>query len=99
MDSHAQQEIRDYAKVMYEMVKPEIPLAAEAFEDYSLYSVSLSRMERNVIQYIFETFPEIQAHSGFTQSMKSYMERVKKSEDVDFGMTAREWKELKEKIK
>ena len=99
MDSHAQQEIRDYAKVMYEMVKPEIPIAAEAFEDYSLYSVSLSRMERNVIQYVFETFPEIQQTSGFTQSMKSYMERVKKSEDVDFGMTAREWKELKEKIK
>ena len=99
MDSHAQQEIRDYAKVMYEMVKPEIPIAAEAFEDYSLYSVSLSRMERNVIQYVFETFPEIQQASGFTQSMKSYMERVKKSEDVDFGMTAREWKELKEKIK
>ena len=99
MDSHAQQEIRDYAKVMYEMVKPEIPLAAEAFEDYSLYSVSLSRMERNVIQYVFETFPEIQQASGFTQSMKSYMERVKKSEDIDFGMTVREWKELKEKIK
>ena len=99
MDSHAQQEIRDYAKVMYEMVKPEIPIAAEAFEDYSLYSVSLSRMERNVIQYVFETFPEIQQTSGFTQSMKSYMERVKKSEDIDFGMTAREWKELKEKIK
>ena len=99
MDDHAQQEIRDYAKVMYEMVKPEIPIAAEAFEDYSLYSVSLSRMERNVIQYVFETFPEIQQTSGFTQSMKSYMERVKKSEDIDFGMTAREWKELKEKIK
>ena len=99
MDSHAQQEIRDYAKVMYEMVKPEIPIAAEAFEDYSLYSVSLSRMERNVIQYVFETFPEIQQASGFTQSMKSYIDRVKKSEDLDFGMTAREWKELKEKIK
>ncbi len=99
MDSHAQQEIRDYAKVMYEMVKPEIPIAAEAFEDYSLYSVSLSRMERNVIQYVFETFPEIQQASGFTQNMKSYLDRVKKSEDLDFGMTAREWTELKEKIK
>ena len=99
MDSHAQQEIQDYAKVMYEMVKPEIPLAAEAFEDYSLHSVSLSRMERNVIQYVFETFPEIQQSSGFTQSMKSYIDRVKESDNTDFGMTAREWKELKEKIK
>ena len=50
MDSHAQQEIQDYAKVMYELVKPKVPIAAEAFEDYSLNSVSLSRMEWDVIK-------------------------------------------------
>ncbi len=50
MDNHAQQEIQDYAKVMYELVKPEVPIAAEAFEDYSLNSVSLSRMEWDVIK-------------------------------------------------
>ena len=50
MDSHAQQEIQDYAKVMYEMVKPLVPIASEAFEDYSLNSMSLSRMEWDVIK-------------------------------------------------
>ena len=50
MDDHAQQEIQDYAKVMYELVKPEVPIAAEAFEDYSLNSVSFSRMEWDVIK-------------------------------------------------
>ena len=42
MDSHAQQEIQDYAIPMFEMVKPYFPIATEAFEDYSLESVTLS---------------------------------------------------------
>ena len=59
MDNHAQQEIQDYAKVMYELVKPEVPIAAEAFEDYSLNSKSLSRMENDVLQYALKCFPDI----------------------------------------
>jgi len=98
MDDHAQQEIQDYAKVMYEMVKPEVPIAAEAFEDYSLYSISLSRMELSVLQYMFEHFPLEQHSSGFCQSITSYLTRLKKAEDVDFGMGKREWKELEEKL-
>jgi thymidylate synthase (FAD) len=99
MDSHAQQEIQDYAKVMYEMVKPEVPIASEAFEDYSLNSISLSRMEADVLQYVFNTFPEMQSSSGFTQNITSYISRVKNVEDIDFGMSKREWKELEEKLK
>ena len=98
MDDHAQQEIQDYAKVMYEMVKPEVPIAAEAFEDYSLYSISLSRMELSVLQYMVEHFPLEQHSSGFCQSIISYLTRLKKAEDVDFGMGKREWKELEEKL-
>ena len=99
MDDHAQQEIQDYAKVMYDLVKPEVPIAAEAFEDYSLNSISLSRMEVDVIQYIFEHFPLEQHSSGFCQSITSYLTKLKKAEDVDFGMSKREWKELEEKLK
>jgi len=98
MDDHAQQEIQDYAKAMYEMVKPEVPIAAEAFEDYSLYSISLSRMELSALQYMFEHFPLEQHSSGFCQSITSYLTRLKKAEDVDFGMGKREWKELEEKL-
>ena len=98
MDDHAQQEIQDYAKVMYEMVKPEVPIAAEAFEDYNLYSISLSKMELSVLQYMFEHFPLEQHSSGFCQSITSYLTRLKKAEDVDFGMGKREWKELEEKL-
>jgi len=99
MDDHAQQEIQDYAKVMYELVKPHVPIAAEAFEDYSLNSISLSRMEVDVLQYVFNTFPEKQHASGFVQSITSYLKKVQKDEDVTFDMSKREWKELEEKLK
>ena len=99
MDSHAQQEIQDYAKPMYEMVKPHFPLASEAFEDYSLGSINLSRMEKNVLEYVFNNFPLMQQSSGFCQNILSYMDKLSKSEDLDFGLGKREWKELKEKFK
>ena len=88
MDSHAQQEIQDYAKVMFEMVKPEVPITTEAFEDYSLNSKSLSRMENDVLQYALKCFPDI----------KQFIKQLKDSEDIQFDMTSREWKELEEKI-
>ena len=45
MDSHAQQEIRDFATTMFDMVKPLFPLATEAFEDYVYHARTLSRMD------------------------------------------------------
>jgi thymidylate synthase (FAD) len=45
MDSHAQQEIQDYATAMFALVKPIIPIAAEAFEDYHLGAMHLTRLE------------------------------------------------------
>jgi thymidylate synthase (FAD) len=100
MDDHAQQEIQDYARCMYEMVKPEVPIATEAFEDYSLNSMSLSRMELSALKYILKTFPEMQASSGFTQNITSYMKTAFKTTDnVPFDMGKREWKEFLDKFK
>jgi len=45
MDEHAQREIRDYARAMFALIRPIVPLSAEAFVDYRLESVSLSRLE------------------------------------------------------
>lgn len=45
MDSHAQWEIRQYANAMYELIKPIVPVACEAFEDYVLQAKKFSRME------------------------------------------------------
>jgi thymidylate synthase (FAD) len=45
MDEHAQQEIRDYANAMFELIRPIVPIAAEAFLDYNLGALHLSRLE------------------------------------------------------
>jgi thymidylate synthase (FAD) len=50
MDSHAQLEIREYAKTMFDMIKPIVPLTIEAFEDYQLEAVTLSRMEVDAVR-------------------------------------------------
>ncbi len=50
MDAHAQQEIRDYATAMFALIQPIVPIAAEAFLDYFLGSVQLSRLEVEAIK-------------------------------------------------
>ena len=50
MDPHAQQEIRDYATAMYELVKPIVPIAAEAFMDYNHDAMHLTRLEIEAIK-------------------------------------------------
>jgi thymidylate synthase (FAD) len=51
MDAHAQQEIRDYATAVGEqIVQPLFPLVWEAFSDYRLGGLMLSRLEIAVLQ-------------------------------------------------
>jgi thymidylate synthase (FAD) len=50
MDAHAQQEIRDYATAMFALIQPIVPIAAEAFLDYQLGSVHLTRLELEAIK-------------------------------------------------
>jgi thymidylate synthase (FAD) len=61
-DSHAQQEIQDFANAMYALAKPHFPLAAEAFEDYLFNSMTLSAMEitalKDMLNGTFETNAE-----------------------------------------
>jgi thymidylate synthase (FAD) len=45
MDAHAQQEIRDYATAMFELIRPIVPIAAEAFLDYQVGGLHLTRLE------------------------------------------------------
>ena len=74
MDSHAQQEIQDYAKAMFELVKPKVPVAAEAFEDYSLNSVSLSRMEWDVIKKHLLINTRVLDETNFNMSKREWQE-------------------------
>ncbi|HEX8322494.1 MAG TPA: FAD-dependent thymidylate synthase, partial [Tepidisphaeraceae bacterium] len=45
MDPHAQQEIRDFATAMFALVRPIVPVAAEAFLDYNFQAMHLTRLE------------------------------------------------------
>jgi thymidylate synthase (FAD) len=45
MDPHAQQEIRVYAEAMYELIKPICPVACEAFEEYRMEGLHLTKLE------------------------------------------------------
>lgn len=50
MDSHAQQEIRSYARIIgEEIVRRWLPHTWEAFEDYRLEGLSLTRLDREVL--------------------------------------------------
>lgn len=44
-DLHAQQEIREYANTILNIIKEIVPIAVSAFENHILYSVTLSRDE------------------------------------------------------
>ncbi|WP_428305422.1 FAD-dependent thymidylate synthase [Lacipirellula sp.] len=53
MDSHAQYEIRSYANIIgNRIVSKWCPLVWEAFVDYRLESVTISRLEREVLRFV-----------------------------------------------
>ncbi len=55
MDHHAQFEIRSYATALGEkIVKPLFPLVWEAFADYRLEGMSLTRLDKGVIRRLME---------------------------------------------
>jgi len=62
MDPHAQLEIRSYANAIAEVVKEWVPWCWEAFEDYRLNGMYLTRFEveglRSVLQVLAEQVPD-----------------------------------------
>ena len=56
MDSHAQQEIRDYATTIgRQIVQPLFPVVWEAFEDYRMGGMFLTRLDREVIARLMQS--------------------------------------------
>ncbi|CAB4203452.1 THY1 Predicted alternative thymidylate synthase [uncultured Caudovirales phage] len=58
LDSHAQYEIRVFAQAIADIVKEWLPLTWEAFEDYRLHAVTLSRTEFEHIRPVMHSLPE-----------------------------------------
>ncbi|MBD3675059.1 MAG: FAD-dependent thymidylate synthase [Planctomycetaceae bacterium] len=59
MDSHAQQEIRDYATTIGEkIVKPLFPVVWEAFQDYRMQAMYFTRLDVGVLQRLTQAAVE-----------------------------------------
>ncbi|MDQ1265081.1 MAG: FAD-dependent thymidylate synthase [Bacteroidota bacterium] len=52
LDAHAQYEIRVYAQIISDLVKLSVPLAYEAFEDYTLEAISFSKKEIAALRFL-----------------------------------------------
>ena len=50
MDKHAQSEIRDYANAMMRLIEPMCPITIEAFRDYQMEAMRLTRLEIEAIR-------------------------------------------------
>ena len=91
MDSHAQYEIRVFANAMYDAIKPIVPFAAEAFEDYRLNSARMSGMEMELLRYMA-------AGHSWDVVKATYGEGTEKGVTKHFGLSAREMTEFKAKF-
>ncbi|HUG17747.1 MAG TPA: FAD-dependent thymidylate synthase, partial [Planctomycetaceae bacterium] len=83
MDSHAQQEIRDYATSIGEnIVKPLFPVVWEAFQDYRMGAMFLTRLD-------LETVARLTARGAETGAAPPYS-----TEDF-LAVQDESWRELK----
>jgi thymidylate synthase (FAD) len=75
LDEHAQWEIRQYAKVMAEMVQAVCPMAWEAFVDYRQKAIRLSLPEIEALHVLITQF-----HLGQPSSLEGHETRLNKRE-------------------
>jgi thymidylate synthase (FAD) len=90
-DNHAQKEIQVYAQAMYDLVKPLVPFACEAFEDYWCASSTahMSRMELELLGRLIDKNRWLSLVD---------MHRSEAAVAEKFGMSAKEVREFKEKL-
>jgi len=79
LDEHAQWEIRQYAKVMAEMVKAVCPMAWEAFVDYRQKAIRVSLPELEALAVLVSQF-----HAGKSSSLEGHETRLNKRELEEF---------------
>jgi thymidylate synthase (FAD) len=89
MDPHAQWEIQEFARAMYDLVKPLFPEACSAFEDYQQNSMRLSKMEIDLVKRLLNKT----AWLDLLEDQRSE-EGIAKS----FGLSKRELNEFKAKL-
>ena len=51
MDSHAQKEIQEYARAIYELIQPLVPISMEAFMDFRVDAIQLTGPEIRALNH------------------------------------------------
>jgi thymidylate synthase (FAD) len=82
MDSHAQEEIRQYAFAIAEMLKEKVPMTWEAFEDYILKGKKFSKQEWEILVKALDL-----------EKIKAFAES-----QVENPLSKGEWREFLEKL-
>lgn len=95
MDSHAQYEIRVYADAMFEIFKQWMPITAQAFVDYRLEAVSLSRLEKDATSSLIAQLVSICNRQGNAGVVKKDIAERRAREH---GLSGRELKEYLAKL-
>jgi thymidylate synthase (FAD) len=70
MEDHAQKEIRDVATQVYDAIKPIVPVTCEAFEDFRVGSVTLSRLEVEALRTGARSIPGKGENAEFQEKLK-----------------------------
>lgn len=100
MDSHAQQEIRDYATVIGEQIVAKLfPVTWEAFLDYRFHAMPLTRLDveviRRMVQGAGESAAETAATTGFESDREAFYYMAPYSARVFKEYQDPAWKSLK----
>lgn len=96
LDKHAQQEIRDYAEPIEELMALYFPITHEAFVDYIRDAYTCSRMEVEALQYLLRHYRQAMPGSALKDA-----DGIVHSLDTDIierGMNKREFKEFTERF-
>jgi thymidylate synthase (FAD) len=64
MDAHAQEEIRVFAQAMYDLIAPIVPFTIEAWRDYELDAMHLTRLEIDAIRRMREERADSHGRAG-----------------------------------
>lgn len=89
MDSHAQWEIQEFARAMYDLVKPLFPEVCQAFEDYQVNTLKFSAAEKVLLLRLLDQSKWLDLQEDF---------RGDKGIAEQFGLSQRELNEFKLKV-
>lgn len=71
LDPHAQYETRIFAEAIAELIKPIVPLAWEAFEDYILGAVTFSKQEMKIIKAMMAEEETMSKYATFVNDLST----------------------------